>query len=234
MFRDLLESFDCNQMSDKAVAMTTPPNNPKIYHILHIDKLASVIASGLLSDAATRARDPAGTVIGMSNIKNRRLELPVTCRPGTVVGEYTPFYFCSRSIMLYVIYMANHPELEYRGGQGPIVHLEADLHKVIARAEQEGRPYAFTPANAGAYYTPFFADTASLSELDWEKIANNDFRDADVKEAKQSEFLIHEVLAWDLVERVGVIDQAMATQAHEIIRHASHRPSIEIHRNWYY
>ena len=33
--------------------------------------------------------------------------------------------------MLYVIHCANHPELAYRGGQQPIIHLEADLHQHI-------------------------------------------------------------------------------------------------------
>ena len=41
--------------------------------------------------------------------------------------------------MLYVISMANHPELPYRGGQGPIIHLEADLRQTVARADSNER-----------------------------------------------------------------------------------------------
>ncbi|MEE4537547.1 MAG: DUF4433 domain-containing protein [Erythrobacter sp.] len=214
--------------------MITPPDRPKIYHILHVDRLASVAAGGLLSDAAIRALAPAGTIIGMNSIKERRLGLPVSCHPGTYVGEYVPFYFCSRSIMLYVIHMANHAELEYRGGQRPIVHLEADLYSVVERANVDGIPWAFTSANAGAYYTPFFSDVASLDQLNWPAVANQDFRNADVKEAKQSEFLIHERFPWGLVERIGVIDRAVANQVQEIIGNAAHRPTIEIRRDWYY
>jgi hypothetical protein len=60
----------------------------------------------------------------MSAIKRRRVEeLEVSCHPGTKVGDYVPFYFCPRSVMLYVIHRANHPDLSYRGGQEPIVHL---------------------------------------------------------------------------------------------------------------
>ena len=108
--------------------MPTPRDHPKIYHILHVDRLASVVAeASLLSDAEIGGEAADGTTIGMGTIKERRLRLPVDCHPGTHVGEYVPFYFCPRSIMLYVIYKANHPELAYRGGQEPIVHLEADL-----------------------------------------------------------------------------------------------------------
>jgi hypothetical protein len=45
-----------------------------------------------------------------------------------------PFYFCPRSLMLFVIYRQNHPDLAYRDGQEPIVHQEADLHEVVNRA----------------------------------------------------------------------------------------------------
>jgi hypothetical protein len=49
----------------------------------------------------------------------------VKCHPGTCVGEYVPFYFCPRSVMLYVINKGNHLDLQFRDGQSGIVHLEA-------------------------------------------------------------------------------------------------------------
>jgi hypothetical protein len=36
--------------------------------------------------------------------------------------------------MLYMIHRGNHPELSYHGGQGEILHLEADLHASVACA----------------------------------------------------------------------------------------------------
>jgi hypothetical protein len=119
-----------------------PPANPKIYHILHVDRLPSVIADGFLySDAIISRRDPGGTVIGMGEIKRRRLEdLTLTSHPGLHVGECVPFYFCPRSIMLFLIYKRNHPNLTYAGGQGPVVHLEFDLQTVANWADgQMGR-----------------------------------------------------------------------------------------------
>jgi ssDNA thymidine ADP-ribosyltransferase DarT-like protein len=110
--------------------MAIPPR-PRIYHITHVDNLADIAADGVIwSDSVTARRGGPAAAIGMSTIKQRRLcELLVKCHPETFVGEYVPFYFCPRSIMLYLIYMANHPELTYRGGQEPIVHLEADLNR---------------------------------------------------------------------------------------------------------
>ena len=79
-----------------------PPENPKIYHIVHVDRLLSIVAEGgLLSDAEMANRPGGGTVIGMSDIKRRRLtELTLASHPGLYVGECVPFYFCPRSVML--------------------------------------------------------------------------------------------------------------------------------------
>jgi hypothetical protein len=108
--------------------VSTPPLRPKVYHITHVDNLEPIVRERvLLSDATIIARGGPTAGIGMSKIKQRRLTLPARCNPGSRVGDYVPFYFCPRSVMLYVIHCGNHPELTYRGGQGPIVHLVVRL-----------------------------------------------------------------------------------------------------------
>ncbi len=195
--------------------MTTPPARPKLYHITHVDNLPAIAAGGeLLSDAAMVARGGPVQAVGMSGIKRRRVEeLEVDRHPGTKVGDYVPFYFCPRSVMLFVIHRANHPELTYSGGQAPIVHLEADLHTVIEWAERSGARWAFSLSNAGAYYTEFRSAVEELDQLDWQAIAATDFRPAEVKERKQAEFLVHGGFPFDLIECIGVRSPAVQTQA---------------------
>jgi hypothetical protein len=215
--------------------MPQPPARPKIYHIIHVDRLASIIADGCLwSDAMMAQRVGAGSTIGMGSIKQRRLTLPVDCHPGDHVGNYVPFYFCSRSIMLYVIHRANHPELAYRGGQGPIIHLEADLPRVVAWADADGRRWAFSLSNAGAVYAQFRSRLDQLDEVNWPAVFANDFRPADVKEGKQAEFLVHQSFPWELVERIGVSSQGMAQQVANAMQGLAHRPRVEIRSDWYY
>lgn len=122
------------------------PKEPKIYHIIHVDRLPGIVAEGhLWSDAESIQRSVQGTSIGMNSIKARRLtELTLSSHPGLHVGECVPFYFCPRSVMLYVIHMKNHPELSYRGGQEPIVHLEMDLKRTVKWAKNSGLRWAFT------------------------------------------------------------------------------------------
>lgn len=134
-------------------AVLVPPQ-PKIYHIAHVDRLPSIVADGFFwCDAEVVQRAPAGTTIGMSSIKQRRLnELRLSSHPDLHVGDCVPFYFCPRSVMLYLIYQGNHQELGYRGGQEPILHFEADLHAVVAWANAQPARWAFTLSNAGSYF----------------------------------------------------------------------------------
>lgn len=215
--------------------MTTPPAHPKIYHITHVENLAAIIAAGeLVSDAEMIARGGPDQTIGMTGIKQARLNLPVRCHDGDHVGEYVPFYFCPRSVMLGVIFYANHPALTYRGGQGPIVHLAADLHNVVDWANSQGRKWAFSLSNAGASYTEFRRDAAELGELHWEYIAARDWRRSEVKEAKQAEFLVHGAFPWHLVERIGVNSVTIQTSVLTVMEGAGHQPPVEVKADWYY
>ena len=53
-----------------------PPAEPKIYHIVHVDRLASIVSDGFLwCDAEAQRRASPGTIIGMAEIKQRRLTI---------------------------------------------------------------------------------------------------------------------------------------------------------------
>lgn len=218
-----------------APVIQTPPAHPRIYHILHVDRLASVAADGFLRcDAVMSERADSGSSIGMAGIKSRRLSLPVKCHPDLTVGRCVPFYFCPRSVMLYLIFKGNHPNLAYRGGQGPIVHLEADFDAAVAWAEDQGLRWAFTSSNAGSFYCEFFSDPNQLAQVNWEAVAATDWSAAPVKEAKQAEFLLESRFPWPLVKTLGV----QSSQTYELVAKAldgtAHRPVIQVRRDWYY
>ena len=215
--------------------MPAAPARPKIYHITHAGNLPAILAQGgLLSDAAMIQRGGPPQPVGMAEIKSRRLSLPVECYSGDHVGDYVPFYFCSRSVMLYMLHMGNHPGLTYTGGQGPLVHLEADLNEVVEWADSNQRQWAFTLSNAGARYTKFRNRLADLPEIDWPAVANNNFRSAEVKEGKQAEFLLHQSFPWHLVRRIGVHSMTVGRQVSTAIAADPHRPSVEVKRDWYF
>jgi len=218
--------------------MPPVPANAKIYHITHLRNLAEIIGSGVLwSDAKRLELCLECEIVGMSAIKQRRLEeLDVDCHPGTKVGQYVPFYFCPRSIMLYILHMGNHLDLSYHEGQRPIIHLEADLMATIKWASKKGIRWAFSDRNAGTRYANFYRSVEDLGKVNWDAVQSTDFRDMVVKDGKQAEFLIWESFPWSLVERIGVIDGQMSEQVKTILSKAKavHGPAVAVERSWYY
>ena len=210
------------------------PQNPKIYHIVHIDRLEGIVRNqNLFCDAHMRQHTDAGTTIGMSNIKYRRLNMPIPVHPQLMVGECVPFYFCPRSVMLFMIHRSNHPDLPYQGGQGQIIHLQADLYQTIKWAEQQNQHWAFTLSNAGSGYFEARNNTNQLHELDWEAINATQWQSC--KEGKQAEFLLKHCFPWELIESIGVrANDVIYSQVTNQIEHCNHKPSVQIQPNWYY
>ena len=210
------------------------PTKPKIYHIVHVDRLASIIADGYLwSDAEVRRRSVDGTTIGMTSIKQYRLDRPIKSHENLKVGDCVPFYFCPRSVMLYVIYRRDHPELQYRGGQGPIVHLEADMQEAVNWADENQHRWAFTTSNAGSYYFEDFSELSHLKMINWEAIAAHDWS-GDRKGPKQAEFLMERSFPWHLVSRIGILSRRIYPRVQQALSRGSHRPKVEIKPGWYY
>jgi hypothetical protein len=213
----------------------TVPAKPKIYHLTHIDNLPGIVRDAVLwSDAKRIHLAVDSEIVGMASIKQRRLKLPVKCHPGTSVGQYVPFYFCPRSIMLYILHMGNHPDLTYQEGQEPIVHLMADLRATVEWAQNRGRRWAFSTCNAGARYAEFYADLSQLDKINWEAVHASDFRDPETKDGKQAEFLIYESFPWKLVEAVGVWKPEIKSRTGTALGNAAHCPVVAVEPSWYY
>lgn len=209
-------------------------HNLKIYHIVHIDKLQSIINSGgLLSDSEVIRQRLNGTTIGMNSIKQRRLnELTLSTYPDLFVGQCVPFYFCPRSVMLYMMHMGNSPDITYQGGQDNIIHLEADFMNSIYWANTNGRRWVFTSSNAGSRYFQDTNNIANLSQLNWNAINARYWND--VVEEKQAEFLCEHSFDWSLIERIGVSNQTVYQQVLNIINSSYHKPYVEVKNDWYY
>lgn len=140
--------------------------------------------------------------------------------------------------MLYLIYQANHPEMTYRGGQGPIIHLECDLQDSVGWAEDQNRRWAFTLSNAGSLYFEDRADLSQLDEINWDAVAARKWSgpgvSASMKEGKQAEFLVEKNVTWELVERIGVRSLSVYHQVAALLAGHPHQPKLEILPDWYY
>ena len=134
--------------------------------------------------------------------------------------------------MLYVIRQANHPKLTYRGGQNPIVHLEADLRRTVTWAEEQELRWAFTLSNAGSYYFEDRCDLRQLDQIDWDAVNAVNWQHC--KEGKQAEFLIERRFDWTLVSRIGVRSDEVSHEVGVVLEGDEGRPSVEVRPEWYY
>jgi len=215
--------------------MVEIPENPKIYHITHISNLDSIVKDKVLwSDKKRIDLGRECEIVGMTEIKRRRLEdIEVSCHRGIKVGEYVPFNFCPRSVMLYILFKGNHPDITYRQGQEQIVHLQADLKTSVDWADNNDVRWAFSDRNAGMYFAQFYKDIGDLDKINWSAVRATVFRDMLVKEEKQAEFLVYESFPWQLIEKIGVYNNRIKDQVIAKLGN-SFSSRISVERKWYY
>lgn len=115
-----------------------------------------------------------------------------------------------------------------------MVHLQADLNSVIRWANMNEVRWAFSDSNAGAFWATFYRNIDALNQINWSAIAANDFRDPQIKEGKQAEFLIFNSFPWTLIEAIGTIDRTVATKAQGTITNLEHQPVIAVEPSWYF
>jgi hypothetical protein len=209
------------------------PSVPRVYHIVPLDRLGSILETGGLVCAAEVERlGLPGTDIGMAKIKRRRMQIELRSWPGLFVGQCVPFYFCPRSVMLYLIDRRNHPELAYRDGQSKIVHLEANVADVVEWAQSNGQRWAFTGSNAGSQYFNEYTSLGDLDRLDWQAIMARDWRGK--QEAKQAEMLVESRVDVSVFRRIGVSNAEVRRQVESLVSIHSYDPTVEVRPDWYY
>jgi hypothetical protein len=198
-----------------------------VSHITHIDNLASIIGQNCLwSDAKRIELGLLNQNIGYSHIKARRLQKPVNVASGGMIGEYVPFNFCPRSVMLYVIHRRHK---DFDGGQERVLHLISDTDTVRSTNQH----CFFTDIHADLDYAEQIDDFTRISELDIQRIINERYWQ-DFKEEKQAEFLAYESVQWRAINRIGVRSQAVADEVHVLLQSARYKPLVEVRPEWYY
>jgi hypothetical protein len=205
--------------------MTVPPD-PLIFHITHMENMPGILREGgLWCDRQRIARQLGNTNIGHAHIKQRRLSRAVTTTAGGTLGDYVPFNFCPRSVMLYSVHRGHQ---DYKGGQESVVHLVS----TVSRATALGRPWAFTDRHAELAHALHFDDLTRLSEVPWHVMADQYW--STVKEERQAEFLVHDFFPWPAIAQVMVMTPAAAQLAQAALGAAQHRPPVAIRPDWYY
>jgi hypothetical protein len=205
------------------------PGDPEIFHITHVRNLPGILeAGGLWSDAKRIELGLSVANIGHLHIKDRRLRHPIAVN-GTdlgFVGQYVPFNFCPRSVMLFAVHCGHDA---YREGQGNVVHLVSRLSRIRAA----GLPYVFSDIHADLGWTQFFSDDRDLAQVPWNVMGRVYWSDETVKRQRQAEFLVREFCPFGVFERVGVHSKSAADQVYAHLGSKGDLP-VEVLPGWYY
>ena len=89
-------------------------------------------------------------------------------------------------------------------------------------------------------FTEWFDDLAELGKVDWTTVGarywSDTLEDMDRQRRKQAEFLAHRFVGWSLVDEIVAFDKSRKTEIESILGtyKLSHRPTVSVHRDWYY
>lgn len=141
-----------------------------------------------------------------------------------MLGDYVPFNFCPRSVMLYAIHCGHQ---DYCGGQEAIVHLVSRVSNGCAT----GRAWAFTDRHAELVQALYYDDLQHLSEVPWHVMDRKHW--SEVKEERQAEFLVHDFFPWTCIAEIGVLTVTTEQCVRQLLLGAAHQPAVVIRPDWY-
>jgi hypothetical protein len=127
------------------------------------------------------------------------------------IGEYIPFYFTPRSMMLFNI---------ITGYQAPLVPKLKKEEIIVVRCLTENvstaNRFFFTDGQANVTsITNHYNNLKDLDKVDWEIIQNGDFKkstaDSDKQRRYQAEFLAHHHVPVNFIESINVYNSKAAT-----------------------
>lgn len=203
-----------------------------IYHITHLDNLASMIAKGaLLAISKLREGQSEYSTIAHQSIQDQRSSTAVPCGPGGVLHDFVPFYFAPRSPMLCAI---SNGRVASCPNQEDVVHLVSAAEVIL----DAGLGFAFTDGHAIMAWTEFYDDLADLDKVDWPLMKATYWRDTlddmDRKRRRQAEFLVHESTPWEWIAEIVVMQKSVEDKVRKIVMREGDTTPVRTRRSWYY
>ena len=95
----------------------------------------------------------------------------------------------------------------YNEGQAPLIYLVTSVERV----QESGCPFVFSDGHGLAAYTDWYDDLKDSDKVDWSLVGERYWADQpddnDRQRRKQAEFLVWRSIAWELIERIAVLNR---------------------------
>lgn len=175
------------------------------YRIYHIQNLPHLLEVGLCTKHHPLA-NPGFVAIGNREIIDVRDTTPVKIDGYGQIGEYVPFYFTPRSVMLYNIVTGYRAPVVPRVPRNQIIVVRSTIDQLI-----EADRYFFTDGQANDASTDHYTELKDLDQVDWTIIHDSNFSksdgDFDRPRRYQAEFLVHNHVPITAVESIVVYNE---------------------------
>ncbi len=209
------------------------PRRIPIYRLMHVDNLPLCLERGGMH--APRHSPHDGRVyrtIHNIDIQESRRERLIHCGLGGTVHDYVAFYFGPRSPMLLQL---NTGRVEgYSEGQAPLIYIVSMVETIV----NAGLGFVFSDGHGIAIYTKWFDNISDMDKVDWSMVYENywadSLEDSDRQRRKQAEFLVHRFCPWDVVSRIGVLNDSIRRQVMKILADHDESTPVKVCNDWYY
>ncbi len=183
-------------------------NRRYCYRITHIENLPYILEHGLLNKNHILA-NPDYIHIGNQEIIDVRTTTKVKIFGYGFLGEYVPFYFTPKSIMLYNIVTGYyHPTVPKRS-RNEILVIRCLIEDLADLTD-----FFFTDGQGNDLITEHHNDLQYLDEIDWLSIQQSDFTksdgDYDRPRRYQAEFLVRNKVPLEKIESFNVYNDEAA------------------------
>jgi len=190
--------------------MVINKNKSFCYRISHIQNISYILQNGLCTKHHPKANS-SFINIGNTEIIGVREDMPVRLKGYGNIGDYVPFYFTPRSMMLFNIITGHRQPIVPQRQKEDILVIRCLINDLC----KAGR-FFFTDGQANEKtLTTHYDDLAALDEVDWDIIQRSDFKkdaaDTDKTRRYQAEFLVFDHVSVNYIESINVYNNKAAT-----------------------
>ena len=112
------------------------------------------------------------------------------------------------------------------------------MSSTIETMVQAGREFVFSDGHGIAAFTQWFDNIDDLDKVDWDTVYADFWADTvddmDRQRRKQAEFLAHRFCPWDLIIRIGVLNDGVKKRVERILEQKNRSLPVDVCRQWYY
>ncbi len=203
------------------------------YRICHIHNLPHILEHGLCTKHHPNA-SPDFISIGNPSIISTRDSTLVKIDGYGSIGEFIPFYFTPKSMMLFNIITGYQAPLVPKRNKEDIIVIRCRINDLSKAGK-----FFFTDGQANVTsITNHYSNLIDLDKIDWDIIQTSDFKkseaDTDKQRRYQAEFLVQHNVPVNFIESINVYNSKAATFVQTELAKTDRLITMRIHTFYFF